>query len=86
MDKYVFAVFEGDAWLSTSSLVLMGVFEDFGAAVENIIDEMSDNQMFDKDHTRKYTRSQLEEGRQTPTCFDTRYIIETVELNKWGEV
>ena len=86
MDKYVFAVFEGDAWLSKSSLTLMGVFEDFGDAIESIIDEMSDNQMFDKEHTRKYTRRELEEGRQTPTGFDTRYIIETIELNKWGEV
>lgn len=86
MDKYVFAVFEGDAWLSKSSLTLMGVFEDFGNAVESILEEMYDNQMFDKEHTRKYTRSQLEEGRQTPTGFVTRYIIETVELNKWGEV
>ena len=86
MDKYVFAVFEGDAWLSKNSFTLMGIFEDFGDAVENIICEMSDALMFDKKHTAKYTREQLEQNRQTPTGFDTRYIIETVELNKWEEV
>ena len=86
MDKYVFAVFEGDAWLSKSTLALMGIFEDFGDAVENIIDEMADSLMFDKEHTAKYTREQLETERQTPTGFNTRYIIETVELNHWEEV
>lgn len=86
MDKYVFAVFEGNSELSKNTLTLMGIFEDFSNAIENIIDEMADLSMFNRQHTAKCTRRHLEEYRQTPTGFDRRYIIETVELNHWEEV
>lgn len=84
MKQYMFAVFEGDAWLSNESLVLMGVFDGLNAAVSNIICEMSDALMFDETRTAEKTSQMLFELRQTQG-FSTNYIIETVELNKWKE-
>lgn len=81
----VYLVFEGDSHLSQNSLVLMGVFDGLNAAVSNIICEMSEAQKFDENRTVEKTTQMLFEHRQTQG-FDTCYIIETVELNKWEEV
>lgn len=84
MKQYMFAVFEGDAWLSNESLVFKGIFDGINNAVSNIVCEMSEALMFDENRTAEKTTQMLFELRQTQG-FSTNYIIETVELNKWQE-
>ena len=81
----VFLVFEGDAWLSTSSLILRGVYENFKDAVDTIMEAMADALMFNEDDDAKYVRNYLEANYQTP-CLSTNYIIKYAELNKWEEI
>ncbi len=85
MDKELYLVFEGDEWLSTDSLVPMGVYDDEQKAVNAIIKEMTKAKAFDKDHTKEYVKKYLEENGQTP-CLDTNYIIKQATLNVWEEI
>lgn len=84
----VFLVFEGDAWLSSSSLVPMGVFENYECAVENImekVEEAIENGSEDNDCNADNVRDYLQSNAQTPT-LRTNYIIKTAKLNQWGEI
>ena len=85
MNKQLYLVYEGDAKLMKDSLVLMGVYEEFGKAVEDTLEAMSDGLLFDDSHTDSDARKQLEETCQTQG-FDANYLIRSVELNKWEEV
>lgn len=84
----VFAVFKGDAWLSNSSLELMGVFGTLEKAVNAIVEKGEfDSDWLDEDESNDmdYVKEHLLEYKQTPQCGDTNYIIEERELNEWAD-
>ena len=83
--KEVFLVFNGDAWLSTGSLVLTGVYSDFKKAILDILEDLSENGQLDGENTRDSIAKELSREHQTQG-FDTNYIIKTANLNEWGEI
>lgn len=87
MKKEIHLIYEGDAWLSTDSLVLMGLYEDFDQAKDAIINEMAESGSFDEENgnDEEDVRSMLDNYRQTQG-LETNYLIETAALNTWGEI
>lgn len=83
--KKVYLVFEGDAWLSTDSLFLMGVYDNFSKAILDILEEMSDDGVLDGEETRDSVAKELVNYHQTQG-FDSNYIIKTANLNEWEEI
>ena len=83
--KKVFLVFEGNAWLSNDSLTLMGVYDDFTKAIQDILEEMSLNLMLNGEETADSVAKMLVNYHQTQG-FDTNYIIKTAKLNEWEEI
>ena len=83
--KKVYLVFEGDAWLSKSSLVLMGVYDNFVKAIQDILEEMSLNLLLNGEQTADTAAKQLEREHQT-YGFDTNYTIKSANLNEWEEI
>lgn len=81
----IYLVFEGDAWLSRDSLILMGVYDNISGAISDILEEMSDNGMLDGYYTRDSVAKELSIEHQT-FGFDTNYIIKPARLNEWGEI
>lgn len=83
----VFIVSEGDAWLSTGSLEVKGVFGTLEKAVNEIVEKGEfDNDWLDEDgNDMEYVKEHLLEYKQTPQCGGTNYIIEERELNEWEE-
>lgn len=84
----VFVVFKGDAWLSTSSLELVGVFGTLEKAVNAIVEKGEfDSDWLDEDESNDmdYVKEHLLEYKQTPQCGDTNYMIEERELNEWAD-
>lgn len=84
----VFIVFKGDAWLSSRSLELKGVF----GTLEESVDAIVSKGEFDKywieeqgDYAMDEVKEYLLEQRQTPQCGDINYIIEERELNEWED-
>ena len=87
MEKKIYLTYEGDAWLSNDSLVLMGVYDDFGKAIDAILNEMAESGSFDEENgnDEASVRSMLENYRQTQG-LETNYHIKTAALNTWGEI
>lgn len=87
MKKDIHLIYEGDAWLSTDSLVLMGLYEDLDQAKDAILNEMAESGSFDEENgnDEKYVRSMLDNYSQTQG-LETNYLIETAALNTWGEI
>ena len=85
MNKKVFLVFEGNAWLSKSSLVLMGVYDSIEKAIPDILEEMSLRLLLNEEMTADKVANYLAREHQTQG-FDTNYIIKTANLNEWEEV
>lgn len=83
--KKVYLVFEGDAWLSTDSLFLMGVYDNFSKAILDILEEMSDDGVLDGEETRDSVAKMILNYHETQG-FDTNYIIKTANLNEWEEI
>jgi len=83
--KRIYLVFAGDAWLSTRSLVFMGVYDDFSKAVQDILEEMSLNLMLNGEDTADSVAKALVTDHQT-YGFDTNYMIKTANLNEWEEI
>lgn len=84
--KRAFLVFEGDEWLSTRSLVLMGVYDDKEKAIGDILDAMADGLLFDDEgNTSDYAKELLEHYGQTQG-FRWNYIINEANINEWGEI
>lgn len=81
----LYLIFEGDAWLSTGSLVLMGLYENYSDAVDAVMEALADSLVFDDNHDPDDIRRYLEANAQTPT-LQTNYIIKTATLNEWGEI
>lgn len=84
----VFIVSEGDAWLSTGSLEVKGVFGTLEKAVNAIVEKGEfDSDWLDEDESNDmdYVKEHLLEYKQTPQCGDTNYMIKERELNEWAE-
>ncbi len=83
----VFIVSQGDAWLSSGSLEVKGVFVTLEKAVNAIVEkgEFDNDWIDDEENNMDYVKEHLLEYRQTPQCGDTNYIIEEHELNEWEE-
>lgn len=84
----VFVVFKGDAWLSSRSLELMGVF----GTLEESVDAIVSKGRFEKDwieeqgdYAMDEVKEFLLEQKQTPQCGDVNYIIDERELNNWED-
>lgn len=84
MDK-VWLVYEGDAWLSKSSLVIKGVYDDFALVIQDILEEMSMNLMLNEEQTADKVANALAREHQT-FGFDTNYMVKSAEINKWEGV
>ena len=80
--KEVYVLYEGDAWLSNSSLVPMGIFdntEDLMVSARELISE----RYSDEDEVEDMM---LELGNYNQlTGYDVNYLIKVVELNKLEE-
>ena len=85
MEKKLYLVFEGDSWLSTKSLVLMGVYDDITNAIQDILEEMSLGLMLNGEQTADKVANALAREHQT-YGFDTNYIIKIANLNEWEEI
>ena len=100
MAKSVYFLYEGDKWLSNSSLVLMGVFDnndDLSNAAKELINERADehyryaleNWTIDEDYGKEDVVNDLYEelfaNNQTSDGY-VRYCINLVELNVLGEI
>lgn len=85
MGKQVYLIYEGDAWLGKSSLVLQGVYEDLDKAIGDILGAMGDAMEFDESHTAESARKMLEEHHQTQG-FEYNYLIEVANLNEMFEL
>lgn len=87
MKKDIYLIYEGDAWLSKDSLVLMGLYEDLNQAKDAILNEMAESGSFDEENgnDEEDVRSMLDNYRQTQG-LETNYLIETAALNTWGEI
>jgi hypothetical protein len=82
MAKVVYVLYEGDAWLSSRSLVPMGIFDntdDLMASARELISE----RYSDEDEVEDMM---LELGNYNQLSgYDVNYLIKVVELNKLEE-
>ena len=89
-------LYEGDQWLSTSSLVLMGVFtneNDLKSGAEKLIREDANNNYTEEDkQNEKSMEDYIEESvywlmsdRQLLGCYNS-FLISDVTPNLYGEV
>jgi len=85
MDNKLYLVYEGDACLSRHNLVLMGIYDNIELAIQDILEEMSENGMLDGKNNRDDVAKELSREHQT-FGFDKNYMIESVHLNEWGEI
>lgn len=95
--KTIYLLYEGDAWLSTSSLVLMGVFEDeykLNEAAETLIQQHARKNFNSEDWTdEEYDIEQFvydeahhfAEGLQT-VYGEVRIMAKTANMNELGEI
>lgn len=91
----VYVVFEGDQWLSNSSLELKGVFPTFDDAVTEILDyNMIKFREFDEyfeegatvnekaEIVREILEKELRCNKQTQG-YEINYTIKQIDFNKW---
>ena len=98
--KNVYLLYEGDTWLSSNSLVLMGIFDnidDLSNAAKELIEQRAGEHMLyaignytmDDDYTKEDVVNDLYEellDNDQTSKGDTRYMIDEVELNVLGEI
>lgn len=99
MQKVVFLLYEGDAWLMRDSLRLMGVYSSVENAIESVLKNHSikaadvrdafgypADEMSCREDVNGLLRTQLEQYRQTQG-FYVNYIIEEKNLDPedWDE-
>ena len=95
--KTIYLLYEGDAWLSTSSLVLMGVFEDeykLNEAAETLIQQHARKNFNSEDWSdEEYDLEQFvydeachfAEGLQT-VYGEVKIMAKTANMNELGEI
>ena len=102
MMKQVFLLYEGDQWLSTDSLVLMGVFtsdEELRIASDKLIHERIDTNYEEEgyDDGEGWSKEEMKEDfaqqilnelieNRQTQTYTINYIIKEVEVNKLGEI
>lgn len=87
--KTVFALYETDAFISTASKCLIGIFDDKDLLIRKAVkllrqkskEEWKDNGYNSKAHQFEDAIYQLENINQTQ-CFSENLHIDTLELNK----
>jgi len=78
MANMVYVLYEGDAWLSSSSLVPMGIFDELGYVLESARKLISERYS-DEDKANDIF-NELADYFQT-SGYDVCYMIKKVELN-----
>ena len=78
MEKVVYVLYEGDAWLSHSSLVPMGIFDNVDDLMESARKLVSERHS-DEDEIEDIL-TELGNYNQA-TGYDVCYLIKVVELN-----
>ena len=98
--KNVYFLYEGDEYLSSDSLILMGVFDnndDLKTAAKELIKQRAeehmryalDNYTMDEDYTKEDVVNDLYDEllfNDQTSEGDTRYLIREVQLNVLGEI
>lgn len=83
--KQFYLVFKGDAWLSRSSLVSVGVYDSIEKAILDILEDMSLGLMLNAEQSADKVANMLAREHQT-YGFETNYIIKKANLNEWEEI
>ena len=81
----VYLLYCGDAWLSTNSLVLMGVFTSVENAVNAVAHDMSKKSGGDYTMEIEEVTDELAEHLQTQG-LNENWIIKECELNNFEEI
>ena len=79
--KYVYEVFESDAWHSHDSMRHMATY----LSLEEAVDAIMAHGEFDEEEDLDYIREHLLDYRQTPKVRDVNYEIFVVEIGTWNE-
>ena len=82
--KKVYIIYEGDVWLSNSSLVPMGIFDDMNILLDAAKKLVSNNYGYDYEIVEDII-DELFQYNQASGYGDTSYLIKTIELNKLEE-
>lgn len=80
MGKSVYVLYVGDAWLSRSSLSVMGVFSTLYGAIDSVLK----NEHCSADE-REEIKRELYTNRQTQ-CMDNNWLITECVMDEYGEV
>ena len=89
-EKNVYVLYEGDQWISNSSLVPMGVFDSWPRVMDNAMALLADqidrdlHDAHEEDDYLKEAHDELEQYKQFRGS-GASIIIKTVELNKLEE-
>lgn len=78
--KTVFVLYFGDAWLSRSSLSVMGVFSSLYGAIDAVMENIDCS--FDEFEEAK---RELYAHKQTQ-CLENNWLISECTMNVYGEV
>lgn len=79
--KYVYEVFESNAWHSYDSMRHMATY----MSLEEAVDAIMEHGEFDEEEDLDYIRERLLDYRQTPETGDVNYEIYVVEIGTWNE-
>lgn len=89
-EKNVYILYEGDQWISNSSLVPMGVFDSWPRVMDNAMALLADqidrdlHDAYEEDDYLTEAHDELEQYKQFRGS-GASIIIKTVELNKLEE-
>ena len=79
--RYVYEVFESDAWHSYDSMTHIATY----LSLEEAVDAIMAHGEFDEEEDLDYIREHLLDYRQTPETGDVNYEISVVEIGTWNE-
>ena len=82
--KKVYIIYEGNSWLSNSSLVPMGIFDDMCILLEKANELVGNNYGYDYEIVDDIL-DELSKYNQASGYGDVSYLIKEVELNKIEE-
>lgn len=83
----LYAIYEGDIWLSRNSLICLGVFDTKQKAVSAIVENLQNFEDILFERVVADAKEQLEnDGRTHLFCSKTNYMIKEITLNRFGEI
>lgn len=83
----LYAIYEGDIWLSRNSLICLGVFDTKQKAVSAIVENLQDYEDTLFERVVADAKEQLENDGQTHLfCCKTNYMIKEITLNRFGGI